>query len=269
MVFLQNITERKQAEEALLAAKEEAEALARAKSVILSNFTHELRTPLHSILGFSSLLAESVPEGDLQDFAWSIHASGKRLLSTLTSVMELAALESRPSDLALYPVIFSEVVTDCVETFRSRIRERGLSLRLNLEKRDQVVLLDLARFEKAFDRVMTNAIKFTHIGAITVDISEEVRPRPYGLPSEDLAILKIIDSGIGMAPEFVERAFDKFKQESYGPGRGYEGIGIGLPLARGYARQMSGDVTLTSMLGVGTQVKIQFPIVSRANPMAK
>jgi len=273
IVFLQNITERREALEAVLAAKAEAEELSRVKSVILSNFTHELRTPLHSILGFSALLGETLAEGDQRDYARSIQTSGKRLLTTLTSLMELASLESRPNDLALYPTAISETLAPIAESYRSQMEQRGLVLLLDVGQHipsiaGQIVLLNEEWFTRAFERIMMNAIKFTHSGTIRVELSEAARPRLHGKP-EAWAVIKVRDTGIGMSPEFAARAFDKFKQESTGPARGYEGIGIGLPLARGYVRQMNGEIGLTSEQGKGTEVWMSFPVIAKADRSAR
>jgi len=256
------LTELKRALEAAIVAKAEAEELSRVKSVVLSNFTNELRTPLHSMLGFSALLADALAEGETQDYARSIQTSGKRMLATLTSLIEFAALESRPNDLVLYPMPLAEVLESLIEPYRSHIEQRGLELVLDVPQANAIVLLNEDRLKRAFERIMANAIKFTHQGGIRVELGEEVRACSYG-PPQERAVIRVRDTGIGMSPEFAARAFDKFKQESNGI-RGYEGIGIGLPLARGYVRQMNGDMGLTSEAGMGTEVWMSFPIVAKA-----
>ncbi|HZK76028.1 MAG TPA: HAMP domain-containing sensor histidine kinase [Candidatus Kapabacteria bacterium] len=258
-----------------LDAKEAAEELSRVKSVILSNFTHELRTPLHSVLGFSALLADSLPEGEHRDYAQSVHASGKRLLATLSSLMELSSMETRPNDLALYPAVLAEMLVALAEHYRPMIEQRGLSLVLDVPRGtaltgSQIVLLDEDRFSRAFERIMANSIKFTHQGWIRIELTEELRERPHGWPLEERAVIKVSDSGIGMPAESAAKAFDKFKQESAGQPRAgsYDGIGIGLTLARGYLRQMNAEIGLTSEQGKGTEVSINFPAVARVEANA-
>jgi len=267
IAFLTNIAERKQAEEALLAAKAEAEEISRLKSIILSNFSHELRTPLHSILGFGSLLEDELPEGELREYARSVLSSGRRLLSTVTSIIELASLESNPSEMVLYPFLLSEELETKAEEFRPLMRDRGLRLYIDIRHRDQIVLLDKDRFAKALDKIVVNAIKFTHAGSVRIELSEEIRSRPHG-PPEERAVIRIRDTGIGMSREFAKAAFEKFKQESTGTSRSYEGSGLGLPLARSYTKLMNGDIGLTSEPGKGTEVWMSFPIVAKLNPAA-
>jgi PAS domain S-box-containing protein len=261
IAFLTNINERREAERALVAAKTEAEEVSRIKSNILSNFSHELRTPLHSILGFSALLEEEMEDQGLRDYASSIRRSGERLLSTVTSIIEIAALESTAGERLLYPHPIADVLEFECAKYESPIYEKGLRLQTRIPLRTQIILLDKDRFGKAFEKIISNALKFTHFGSITVELSTEMRPIDNQRPHEERVTIKIADTGIGMAPEFVETAFEKFKQESTGSNRSYEGTGLGLPLARSYIKQMNGEVALKSQLGSGTEVIMSFPVV--------
>ena len=262
IAFMTNITERKRAEEELVTAKIEAEEISRLKSNILSNFSHELRTPLHSILGFSSLLAEEIKEDDLREYSLSIQRSGQRLLSTVTSIIEISAIETTPTQRILYPLVLHEVLRECVQDHYSAIAERGLDFALNIHSENIIALMEKERFRKALEKIMNNAIKFTHSGSIRVELTEGTRIRAHG-PTEERALIKIRDTGIGMSQEFIEKAFEKFKQESSGYSREYEGTGLGLPLARNYVKLMNGDISITSELGVGTEVTISLPIIGR------
>ncbi|HWF45140.1 MAG TPA: PAS domain S-box protein [Candidatus Kapabacteria bacterium] len=262
IAFITDITERKEVEKALVIAKIEAEEISNVKSTILSNFSHELRTPLHSILGFSSVLSEELNDEHLREYSYSIHRSGKRLLSTLTSIIELAALESSPGGTVLYPMLLSEETIVAAEAIEDAVNACDLSLVVDIRKRTAVVLLDRTRFQKAFDKIASNALKFTHQGSIHIILTEESRISSQGR-MEEWAILCVRDSGIGMSPEFLHTAFEKFKQASTGSSRTYEGTGLGLPLARGYIKLMGGEIELSSELGKGTEVIIRFPIVER------
>ncbi|SRR5579883_3001815 len=265
VAFLIDISERRRVEAELLAAKTEAEKTSRLKSNILSNFSHELRTPLHSILGFSSLLEDSLPNSELREYARSIHRSGRRLLTTVTSIIELASMEANSSDLVLYPTLLADIVRSEAELFQPLVMERGLKLITDIHNDNNIVLLDKERFVKAFEKILTNAIKFTNAGVIRIQLKEEMHVRGGGQP-EERAILRISDTGIGMSSEFVLSAFGKFEQESSGPSRRYEGTGLGLPLARSYIRMMNGDIGLESELGKGTEVWMSFPVVGKLEP---
>src|SRR5205823_3859122 len=135
IAFLTNINERREAERALVAAKTEAEEVSRIKSNILSNFSHELRTPLHSILGFSALLEEELETTGMRDYASSIRRSGERLLSTVTSIIEIAALESTAGERLLYPHPVAEVLEAECAKYEAPIFEKGLRLQVQIPSR--------------------------------------------------------------------------------------------------------------------------------------
>lgn len=265
IAFITDISERKRFENELIQAKLEAEETSRIKSNILANFSHELRTPMHSILGFSSILAEELDlldrskSGELVTYARSIQRSGERLLSTLTAIIELAALESSPGEMVLYPMKLSDVVRRCVDEYRSEFAERGLAYRVEVLDAEGVVLLDAERFRKALDKILHNAIKFTSRGEVVVSVERRTLP-VRGKNEERMAVI-IRDTGVGMSEQFLETAFEKFKQESTGLGRAFEGAGVGLTLAKGYLRMMNGSITITSEPQVGTTVMITLPVV--------
>ncbi len=265
ITFLTNITERKSTEAELVAARIEAEEISRLKSNILSNFSHELRTPLHSILGFSSMLAEELQQDDLREYSQSIQRSGQRLLSTVTSIIEISAIETTPTQRILYPTLLHETLEEALVEFRPAIAERGLDFILDLHAQDVIVLIEKERFRKALEKIINNAIKFTHSGLVHIALTEERKVRVPGGPMEDRALIRIRDTGIGMSQEFTEKAFEKFKQESSGFSREYEGTGLGLPLARNYIKLLNGEISIQSELGVGTEVTISLPIVGRVD----
>lgn len=258
IAFMTDITERRRAEQALVEARVAAEEISHIKSNILSNFSHELRTPLHSILGFSSLLVEELPEGELREYARSVERSGQRLLSTVTSIIEVAQLESGVSELVAYPVSIAEVVKAEGLAIKEQVEAKGLEFRLSIESEDMIVLLERTRFRKAFDKILHNAVKFTQAGSVEIALTHE---SPKAHSTTEYAAIRIRDTGIGMSPEFVKTAFEKFKQESSGFNRSFEGTGLGLPIARSHIRMMSGTIEIESEPGAGTTVTIRFPVV--------
>ena len=257
--FITDIGERKRAEEELIRAKLEAEEMSRVKSNILANFSHELRTPMHAILGFSSMLVEELTDPEQLTYARSIQRSGLRLLDTLTSIIELSALESSPGEISLYPTRLSDLVREVAELHRPVVELKHLQFCIDITDTEAIVLLDLERFRKTMDKILHNAIKFTTAGKICVrqyrqEIEHQGRRQPC-------AFISIEDTGIGMSQDFIDNAFEKFKQESTGLGREYEGAGLGLTLARGYLRLMNGSITISSSPDKGTTVTLILPIV--------
>ncbi len=258
IVFLRDISERRHTEQALIEARLEAEEISHIKSNILSNFSHELRTPLHSILGFSSLLAEEIKDKALREYALSIERSGQRLLATVTSIIEIAQLESGVGEMELYPMPIAEVLEAESLAFKPLVEERGIEFHVDIPRRDLIVLIEKNRFRKAFEKILHNALKFTEEGEIRIELALE-----DGISNIQQAVIRVRDTGIGMSPEFVRTAFEKFKQESSGFNRSYEGTGLGLPIARSYIRQINGTIDLSSEPGVGTLVTIRFPVVAK------
>jgi PAS domain S-box-containing protein len=259
IAFISDIGERKRAEQELIRAKLEAEEMSRIKSNILANFSHELRTPMHSILGFSSMLVEELQHSELRTYARSIQRSGERLLDTLTSIIELAALESSPGEIALLPVPLAKVVESTIDELRQEFSDRNLRCDLVVRDASPIVLLDVDKFKKAVEKILHNAIKFTSVGGITITverISVEQRGRMEGR-----AAVRIRDTGVGMSQDFIDTAFEKFKQESTGLGRSFEGAGLGLTLAKGYLRLMNGTISIASNPTEGTEVTLTLPIV--------
>lgn len=255
IAFFQDISERKKAEQELTEAKEQAEELSRIKSNILANFSHELRTPMHAILGFASLLMEDLENEEHRQYATSINRSGKRLLNTLSSILELATLESETRQIQLEPMLASDVLEELRTTYEPLAREQGLEFSTHAFDPTLTVSLDRTRMRKALDNILSNALKFTKRGSIIVSSSREFNAR-----GRESAVLRVKDTGIGMSKEFLPHAFEEFKQESSGFGRTYEGTGLGLTLARSYVRLMHGDISIQSSPSKGTEVIISFPV---------
>lgn len=237
---LNDIRQQKEYEAQLIRAKTEAEELARMKSALLMTMSHEFRTPLTGILGFADILDGTVDSED-REFVGFIQSSGVRLLNTLSSVLELAQIESRQLELTLEPVYVAREIERLLETKRNEADRAGNTLRIDAD-RSIAALADTEAFENVMSQLLSNAIKFTVDGEIKVSV------RKRG----DWVDIDVIDTGIGIAADFVPHAFEAFKQESMGESRDFEGAGIGLAVAKGFVELMSGQISLSSRKGCGT-----------------
>jgi len=252
-----DITELKRRERRLRAAKEEAEearaeaeAANRAKSALLANMSHEVRTPLTSILGFAEAIGEEVGEGTpASRFAGLIEKSGRRLLNTLDGVLNLSKLEAEEMDLETNTVNLSRQARDIAEEFRPRAEEKGVDLRLDTGKTAVQARASEKGIQLALQNLVSNAIKYTEEG--------EVALRTYH--REAAAILEVTDTGIGMEDGQVEVLFDPFRQESEGRDREYEGTGLGLTVTKQAVEQMGGAIEVATEKGEGTCITVQFP----------
>ncbi len=253
-----DITELKRRERRLRAAKEEAEearaeaeAANRAKSALLANMSHEVRTPLTSVLGFAEAIGEEVGEGTpASRFAGLIEKSGRRLLNTLDGVLNLSKLEAEEMDLEIDTVNLSRQARDVVEEFRPRAEDKGVDLRLDAGETAVQARASEKGIQLALQNLVSNAIKYTEEG--------EVALRTYH--REAAAILEVTDTGIGMEDGQVEVLFDPFRQESEGRDREYEGTGLGLTVTKQAVEQMGGAIEVTTEKGKGSRFTIRLPL---------
>jgi PAS domain S-box-containing protein len=243
-----DLTERKERMQKLVEAKERAEEMNRLKSAFLANMSHEIRTPLTSIIGFAEVLGEEI-EGRKGEMASLIHRSGMRLKQTLTSVLDLARLEEDEVSLSLDRTDLTEPIRETVNLLRPQVEDNDLDLRLNLPNAPVTAVVDEAAFDRVLTNLVTNAIKFTEEGRVTVAL----RATP------ETAELTVADTGVGISESFLQRIFGAFEQESEGKMREYEGIGLGLTITKRLIDLMNGTIDVDSTKGEGTTVAVALP----------
>jgi PAS domain S-box-containing protein len=242
-----DVTERVQRRQALRNAKEAAEEADRIKAALLSNMNHELRTPLTSIISFSELVQENP---DLAErFVDRILGGGRRLLYTLNTVMDFAELEGDGPTPSPEATQLEAVVRAAANGFRERARRKGIELEVDVPDAVDAVTLDEHRMERVLTHLLHNAVKFTEEGRVTVRAEEH----------PETAVLRVVDTGIGIESSFLPRAFDEFAQASTGYDRSHEGNGLGLTVAKRLVEQMGGTIEVESEPGEGTCVTVRVP----------
>jgi len=246
-----DIDEQKSTERTLLEAKEQAEEVSKLKTSFLTNITHEIRTPLTVILGFTSILRQGV-RPEYQRFINLIERSGRRLLLMLDSMLDLAQLEAGTLEIENYPHNVLEVVDGAVDAVRPIAEEKGLEVRLILPGQRCIARFDHAILTRIINNLLDNAIKFTDEGYISV----EVRGR------EGNVEIVISDTGIGIGEESVSHVFDPFVQESTGLDRTHQGSGLGLSVSKRLLERMNGSIALSTKKGEGSVFTIILPGVS-------
>jgi len=239
-------------------AKEEAEAASRAKSVFLANMSHEIRTPLTAMLGLADVIRAKSETDRFDEHLRRIKGAGSRLMDTLSSLLTLAKLEAGSMDVDLEPVVVCEEVLEVFELFRARAEEKGLEATFDVEEgaRDAVARLDAGALNSALQNLISNAIKFTDDGTISVRVYVQ-SPEKTG---SDYVAIEFADTGIGISEEFRPYLFEDFKQESDGLTREHEGSGLGLSITKQLVEAMDGTISVESEPGEGSIFTISFPL---------
>lgn len=252
-----DISERKRFETELMQAKIKAEEMNRLKSVFLSNISHELRTPLTGILGFASIL-ESELDGDYLDMAQSISKSGQRLLETMEAVIDLALMEANKIDVDPTPLVVSEVVQQVVRMLTGVAFEKNLRIKVIARSEPPQVTTDRRLLSQILYNLISNAIKFTDKGGITVSVEQSIEQ--FDKERFIFALIHVKDTGIGISEAFLPYIFDEFRQESTGNTRKYEGTGLGLSIVKRMINLLNGEITVQSTVGQGSVFTVKIPV---------
>ncbi len=243
----EDITEKKLMDLELKQALDRAEESSRLKSSLLANMSHELRTPMNGILGFAQLLNEEIKDPLNKQMVQKIQNSGKRLMTTLNTILELSELESNKFLMTINKVNICNSLMLALREYEEKAHQKGLLLEYQIEEKNLVCFIDENIFNKIIINLVDNALKFTSIGGIKIKLSSD-----GGLDDGLFAKISVSDTGIGIDEKDLEIIFHEFRQASEGLGRNFEGSGLGLTLARKMARLMEGDITVESIPGKGS-----------------
>jgi PAS domain S-box-containing protein len=226
----------------------------RLKSEFLANMSHELRTPLNSIIGYSDFLATQKGGrfGPKQrEYLQDIRNSGNHLLELINDILDLAKVESGRMDLHPEPFSPKQAIAEVCSVVKRMAEEKHLRLRSSVAPRIATVSLDPLRFKQILYNLVSNAVKFTD-----PDGQIDVRVKPV---DPNWFRLEVADTGIGIAPKDFPRLFREFEQLDTGPGRHYEGSGLGLSLTKKLVELHGGTIGVKSQVGRGTTFEIVLP----------
>lgn len=254
-----DITEKQMYEFELLRAKEKAEESDRLKTAFLQNMSHEVRTPLNTIVGFAQLIAETnIADENLRAFADIISTSSDKLISIITDVIEISQIQTQQIKTVLSATDLIATVTKTVSTFRENAAKKKIELILNqdIPFNQSVIQTDSRKVEKILLHLLDNALKFTHKGKVEVKCS---------LQNKSFRI-EVKDTGIGIAPEHQKLIFEPFRQLETELNRTYGGNGLGLAIVKAYVDLLKGNLQLKSQFNKGTTVIVNIPVVNNSAP---
>ncbi len=254
---LKNEEDRSIHEEALIKAKNEAEESSRLKSSLLANMSHELRTPMTGILGFSEILHDELDDNRLKSMASTIYKSANRLMTTLNSIMDLSAIESNRTNLTLKAVNVKNTFMNLLRNAYTIASDKGLYIRTALPPSINVIADDKL-LGQLLHHLIDNAIKFTIDGGISISAYA-------GLRDTSDVVIKISDTGIGIAPQHHKLIFEEFRQVSEGLSRTFEGSGLGLSLVMKISKLLNARVWVESVPEKGSDFYVALPSAAVVN----
>ncbi|MFH1160989.1 MAG: ATP-binding protein [bacterium] len=252
----QEIQERQKIEAALVVAKDKAEESGRLKTSLLNNMSHEFRTPMNAILGFSSLIENDTVDPGFQDMAHRIHSAGSRLMKTLDDILEYSQLRFSALPEQIEPVDIYETLAGLIPKYRKEAGKKQVQVNY-APKSHPVVAIAQGHFVLLMDHLVENAIKFTKQGSISIRIRET------GTGGKNWAEIAVSDTGIGIAKEHMRLIFEEFRQVSEGYGRAHEGSGLGLSIANRIVTMYGGLIKAESEPGKGSTFTVSLPLLAK------
>lgn len=258
-VYQKSKAEEQKQKQLLMNAAEEADAANKAKSAFLLSMSHDIRTPMNAIIGFTNIALHQNKVSDIHDSLEKVQKSSNHLLSLLNDVLDFSRIESGKVTISPEPVDITQLTDNVQAIMNGLLYNRDLKFEVHREGlKNPYVLADVLRIREVLVNLLGNAVKFTKDGGeITLDISS------YPGADEKHIITRYVvrDNGIGMSEEFQKKLFDPFSQEDYANARTlYKGTGLGMAITKKYVDMMGGSIAVESKKGAGSTFTVEIPL---------
>ena len=258
-VYQKSKAEEQKQKQLLMNAAEEADAANKAKSAFLLSMSHDIRTPMNAIIGFTNIALHQNMVSDIHDSLKKVQQSSNHLLSLLNDVLDFSRIESGKVTISPEPVDINQLTDNVQAIMNGLLYNRDLQFEVHRENlKNPYVLADVVRIREVLVNLLGNAVKFTKDGGeITLDISS------YPGADEKHIITRYVvrDNGIGMSEEFQKKLFDPFSQEDDTNARTqYKGTGLGMAITKKYVDMMGGSIAVESKKGVGSTFTVEIPL---------
>ena len=246
-----DITQRKQMEDELQKSKEIAEVANATKSEFLANISHEIRTPINAIIGFSELMAQLINDTKQKEYIETINTAGRSLLTLINDILDISKIEARKLEINYTPVNPRVILEEIQKILKQKLSEKNLQLIIEIQEEFPIaMLLDEVRLRQVLLNIVGNAVKFTESGHIKLSMKKENK----NINDNNVInlVISVEDTGMGIPENEQQRIFESFIQQSGQNIKKFGGTGLGLSISKKLVEMMNGDITLTSSVGKGS-----------------
>ena len=257
LVYSLSVSRKKQME--ALKEAQNANAANIAKTTFLNHMSHDLRTPMNAIVGFTDIAMKRKPDKEVENCLKKIRQSSEYLMTLINDVLDISRIESGKLEYKPVPTDLRDMINTVLSIAKGYMENRDLNLYVSREKlKTPYVMADELRIREVLLNIISNAVKFTKDGGTISFVAENC---PGNDAHHVIVRYRISDTGIGMSEEFLDRIFDEFSQENNGARTSYKGTGLGMAIAKKYVDLMGGKIEVSSRQGIGSIFTVEIPLL--------